>query len=67
MRLLLALSASTAAAFPFMAANLDPHERMNMMRDTTGRILGEAAVRAAKEKRQGLLGGGALGGGLCRL
>ena len=63
----LALVASTAAAWPFMAPDLSPEKRAAMLQDTTGRVLGEAAVRSAREKRQGILGGGPLGGGLCTL
>lgn len=65
MRYSMVLMVSSAFAFPFMAPDLDSRERMDLMKKTTGRILGDAAVRSAKEKRQGLLGGGLLGGGLC--
>ena len=64
MRYSLALMASVAAAWPFMAPDLGPKERAAMMMDTTGRVLSEAAIRSAKEKRQGIIGGGLLGGGL---
>ena len=63
----LALMASTVAAWPFMAPDLNPEKRAAMLADTTGRVLGEAAARSAREKRQGILGGGPLGGGLCTL
>ncbi|MCJ1333740.1 hypothetical protein MMC10_010440 [Thelotrema lepadinum] len=64
MRYTLALVASTAAAWPFMAPDLNSEKRAALLADTTGRVLGEAAVRSAREKRQGILGGGPLGGGL---
>ena len=67
MRWILTLMASTAAAWPFMAPGLDPEARSTMMKDTTARVLSEAAIRSAKEKRQGIVGGGLLGGGLCML
>ena len=65
MRYSLALVASTAAAWPFMAPELSPEKRAAMMTDTTGRVLSDAIIRSAKEKRQGIIGGGLLGGGLC--
>ena len=67
MRYSFALMASTAVAFPFMAPELDSKERLAMMKRTVDEALGKAAVNNAREKRQGLLGGGALGGGLREL
>ena len=64
MRYSFAMMASTAVAFPFMAPELDPSERLAMMKKDVDTALGRAAVNNAREKRQGLLGGGALGGGL---
>ena len=65
MRYSLTLMASTAVAFPFMAPELDAKERLATMKRDVDAALGRAAVNNAREKRQGLLGGGALGGGLC--
>jgi hypothetical protein len=56
--------ATAASAFPFMAANLPAEERAALLKRTIDESLAKAAVENAVEKRQGLLGGGLLGGGL---